>query len=160
MVENIGNPLYSDRDIHGRSQTITCRVPRALYDQTNDLYEELNRIRPGEFRTISDVYRYGLMLANLEMTKMIGDVEGINYVQQAEILRKINSTLEFELNIFDVLAAFVENLKIYANRYGPVAAKNLINEEKKIIENFKDKNIKQQALDFLNQEFKYWEDIS
>ena len=154
----VTKPLYPVADINGHSRSVNFRIPKLTYDQLSELFEEISRKFPGEYSNFSDCMRYGMVLLVQSMTMKLGSTDAPSYTQQANILRRMNDLLSFEMTIKDDLAKMRDNIQAYERRYGQPRARELVQNQVNVISGITDPHIKNDCLEFLEREFPLYMD--
>ena len=154
----VSKPLYPVADINGHSRSVNFRMPKLTYDQVSELYEEISRKFPGEYSNFSDCIRYGMVLLVQSMTLKLGSPDAPRYTEQADVLRRMNDLLSFELTIKDTLAKMRDNIQSYERRFGQPRAKELVERQVHVVAGLHDPHIKNEALEFLEREFPLYMD--
>lgn len=155
----VQRPLYPPNDPNGHSRSISLRVPLATYQQLNDLYEEVVRRNPNAFASFADALRYSLVLLCQSLTVTLGNENNITkHIETAEVLRRFNDTLEFGLKFRSILEELVKNIEEYEKRMGRRAATEKVHEVLAIARTIADKNLREEAIEFIETEFRFYLD--
>ena len=99
-----------------------------------------------------------MVLLVQSMTMKLGSTDAPSYTQQANILRRMNDLLSFEMTIKDDLAKMRDNIQAYERRYGQPRARELVQNQVNVISGITDPHIKNDCMEFLEREFPLYMD--
>lgn len=155
----VQRPLYPPTDLNGHSRSISLRIPLATHNQLNELYEEVVRRNSNAYANFSDALRYGMVLLCQSMTATLGSENNIpNHIETAEVLRRFNDTLEFDLKFRSILEELSKNIELYDRRLGRIATTEKVEELHRIAQTITDANLREDAIEFIEENFRFYRD--
>ena len=99
------------------------------------------------------------MLLCQSLTVTLGNENNITkHIETAEVLRRFNDTLEFGLKFRSILEELVKNIEEYEKRMGRRAATEKVHEVLAIARTIADKNLREEAIEFIETEFRFYLD--